>query len=90
LLQRGADVDVLNDADRSAAEVVSENGHTEVANFISEYKVNPNTRDKLRSTTLDPDKYSADDDGTDEVEDLLHDAAEEGISLSRGTNRYKL
>jgi ankyrin repeat protein len=40
LLWRGADVDVLNKAGRSAAELASENGQAEVANFISEYKAN--------------------------------------------------
>ena len=37
LLRRGADVDVLNNVGRSAAELALENGQAEVAGFISEY-----------------------------------------------------
>ena len=52
----------------------------EVAKFISEYTTDAKTRSKLRSTTLDTVEYGTDDseDGTDEVKDLLHAAAEEG------------
>jgi len=78
LLRQGADVDVLNKAGRSAAELASENGQVEVAKFISEYKANPNTRNKSRSTTLDTVEYRADDDGTHEAKVSLHTAAEEG------------
>jgi ankyrin repeat protein len=39
---------------------------------------NPNTRNKLRSTTLDTAEYGADDDGKDEAKVSLHAAAEEG------------
>jgi ankyrin repeat protein len=78
LLRRGADVDVLNTAGRSAAEFASENGQAEVAKFISEYKANPNTQNKLRSTTLDTGEYGADDYGRDEAKVSLHAAAEEG------------
>jgi ankyrin repeat protein len=78
LLQRGAGVDVLNKAGRSAAELALENGQAEVAEFISEYKANAITRNKLRSTTLDTDEYCADDDGKDEAKVSLHAAAEEG------------
>ena len=42
LLLRGADVDVLNKAGRrSTGKLASENGHVEVANFISDFKANP-------------------------------------------------
>jgi ankyrin repeat protein len=77
LLRQGADVDVLNKAGRSAAELASENGQAEVVNFISEYKSNANTRNKLQSTTLDTVEYGVDDDGKDETKDSLHVAAEE-------------
>ena len=78
LLLRGVDVDVLNKAGRSAAELASENGQAEVAKFISEYKANENTRNKLRSMTFDTAEFGADDDGKDEANVSLHDAAEEG------------
>ena len=55
LLRQGADVDVLNKAGRSAAELASENGQAEVAKFISEYKANANTQN-LQSTTLDKNR----------------------------------
>jgi ankyrin repeat protein len=57
LLRPGADVDVLNKAGRSAAELASESGQAEVAKCISEYKANANTRNKLLSTTLDTVEY---------------------------------
>ena len=78
LLRRGADIDVLDKAGRSAAELASENGQAEVAKFISEYKANANTRNKLRSTSLESIEFGADDDGRDEANDSLHAAAEEG------------
>ena len=78
MLRRGADVNTLNKAGTSAAELASENGQAEVAKFISEYKANTNTRNKLRSTTLDTVACGADDDGKDEAKVLLHDAADEG------------
>jgi len=78
LLRRGADVDVLNKANRTAAELASDNGQAEVAKFISEYKANPNTRNKLLSTTLDTVEFGADDDGKNEAKVSLHDAAEAG------------
>jgi ankyrin repeat protein len=77
LLRRGADVDVVSKAGRSAGELASENGQAEVAKFISEYRANANTRNQLRSTTLDTVEYGADDDGK-EAKDSLHAAAEEG------------
>ena len=57
--------------------------------FISGYKENANTKNKLLSTTLDTGECGADDDGKDEVNVSLHDAAEEGNidtvkSLSNG------
>jgi ankyrin repeat protein len=42
-----ADVDVVNKASKSAGELASENGQSEVAKFISEYKVNADTQNKL-------------------------------------------
>ena len=78
LLRRGADVNVVNKAGRSAGELASENGQAEVAKFISKYKENANARDKLRSTILDTAEYGVDDDGKEEAEDLLNTAAEEG------------
>jgi len=78
LLRRGVDVDVLSKAGRSAAELASENSQAEVAKFISEYKTNPNTRNKLLSTTLDTVEYGADDDVKDEAKVSLHAAVEEG------------
>jgi ankyrin repeat protein len=78
LLRRGADVDVLNKAGSSPAELALENGQAEVAEFISEYKANANTRNKLRSATLDTVEYGADNDGKDEAKVSLHTAAEEG------------
>lgn len=59
------------------AEVEQDSG-AEVANFISEYKVNANPRNKLHFTTLDIVEYSMDDDGNDETRDSLHAASEEG------------
>jgi serine/threonine-protein phosphatase 6 regulatory ankyrin repeat subunit B len=38
LLRRGADVNVLNKANKTAAELALENGKTEVAILIAEYK----------------------------------------------------
>jgi ankyrin repeat protein len=73
-----ADTDVLNQAERSAAELAWENGQAEVAKFISEYKANPNTRNELQSTTLNTVEGGAGDDGKDEGEVSLHAAAEEG------------
>jgi ankyrin repeat protein len=43
----GADVNVVNKAGRSAGELASENGQSEVAKFISKYKANADTRNKL-------------------------------------------
>jgi len=78
LLQQGADVDVLNKAGRSAAELASENGQAEVAKFISEYKANANTRNKIRSMTLKTVEFGAVDDSKNEAKDSLHAAVEEG------------
>ena len=62
LLLQGADVDVLNKAKRPAAELASENGQAEVAEFITKYKANVNTRNKSWPTKLDIVEYGADDD----------------------------
>jgi ankyrin repeat protein len=92
LLRRGADVDVVNKAGRSAAELASKNGQADVAKFICEYKANANTRNKLPSTALDTIEYGADDDGKDEAEVLLGAAAKAGnidtvrSLLERGMN----
>ena len=78
LLRRGADVDVLDKDGRSAAELASGNDQADVAKFISEYKANPNTRNKLRSTTLDTVEYGAEDDTNVDATISLHTDAEEG------------
>jgi serine/threonine-protein phosphatase 6 regulatory ankyrin repeat subunit B len=78
LLRRGADVDVLNKANKTAAELASENGHAEVAKIIAEYKADGNIRDNIYSTTLDTAQYGADDDGMDEGATSLHSATKEG------------
>jgi ankyrin repeat protein len=78
LLWRGADVDVLNKAGRSAAELAGKNGQAEVAKFVSEYEENANTRNRLRPTKLDTVEYGAEGDGKDEAKVSLHAAAEEG------------
>jgi len=78
LLRRGADVDMLNKAGRTAAELASENGQAEVAKFIPEYKANADTRNKLQFTTLDTVEDGVDEDGKDEAKVSLHAAAEEG------------
>ncbi len=69
---------MLNKAGRNAAKLASENGKAEVAKFLSEYKTNANTRNKLRSMALDTVEYGADDDGKDKAMVSLHAAAEEG------------
>jgi ankyrin repeat protein len=78
LLQRGADVDVLNKANKTAAELASENGEAEVAKFIAEYKADANIRNKIRSSTLDIAQFGADEDGKDKGNAPLHAAAAEG------------
>ncbi len=78
LLLRGADVEVLNRANKSAVELASENNKSEVAKFIAEYKADANVRSNLRSTTLDMAQYGADEDWEDEESASLHPAAEEG------------
>ena len=81
LLRQGADVDVLNKANKTAAELASENGQAEVAKFISEYKADADIRNNIRSTTLDSTEstqFGADEDGKDEQNASLHAAAEEG------------
>ena len=88
----GADVDVVNEAGRSAAELVSENGQAELANFISEYKANSNSRNMLRSTTLDSVEYDAEVDRIYDAKASLHAAVEEGdmdtmkLLLKRGVD----
>ena len=88
LLRRGVDVDVLDRTNKTAAELASKNGNTEVSKFLAEYKGNANIRNKIRSTTLDAAEYGADEDG----EASLHAAAEEGnvdivkSLLERGTD----
>jgi len=47
LIRRGANVDVFNKANKTSAELASENGQAEVSNFISEYKANSVARNKL-------------------------------------------
>jgi ankyrin repeat protein len=78
LLRRGADVDILNKANKTAAELASENGKAEVARFIAEYKADANIRNKIRSTTMDTAQYGVDGDGNDGGKASLHAAAEEG------------
>jgi ankyrin repeat protein len=78
LLRRGADVDALNEVNKTAAEMGSENGKVEVAKLITEYKSDANIRNKVRSTTLDTAQYGADEDGENEGKASLHAAAEEG------------
>jgi ankyrin repeat protein len=73
LLRRGADVDVLNKANKTAAEMASEVDNAEVAKLIAEYKADANLRSKIRSATLDTAEY-----GADEGKGLLHAAVEEG------------
>src|SRR5713101_3255769 len=46
LLRRGADADVVNNANKVPAELVSENGKAEVAKFISEYNADVNIQNK--------------------------------------------
>jgi ankyrin repeat protein len=83
---------VVNEAGRSAAELVSENGQAELANFISEYKANSNSRNMLRSTTLDSVEYDAEVDRIYDAKASLHAAVEEGdmdtmkLLLKRGVD----
>jgi ankyrin repeat protein len=63
LLRQGVDVDVLDKANKTAAELASENGKTDVAKFLTEYKGDANIRNKIRATTLDAAEYGADEDG---------------------------
>ena len=65
-------------ANKTAAELASENDKAEVANLITEYKTNANIRNKIRSNTLDTAGYGADEDGKDEGKASLHAAAEDG------------
>jgi ankyrin repeat protein len=62
LLRRGADVDVVNNADKTAAELASENDKAEVAKFLAEYKADVNVRHNTRSNTT---QYGADEGGKD-------------------------
>ena len=82
LFQRGADVDILNKANKTAAEMASENDKAEVAKLIAEYKADANIRNKIRSTTFDTAQYSAkydaDEDGERRGNASLHAAAAEG------------
>ncbi len=72
-----ADVDIFNKANKTAAELASENGKADVARFIGEYKADANIRNKICSTTLDTALYGANGDGEEKIASYL-DAAEEG------------
>jgi ankyrin repeat protein len=73
LLQRGADVDVLNKTKKTATGLATENGQAKVAKFIADYKTDGNSQNKIRSTT-----YGVDEDGKDEGKAELHAAVEKG------------
>ena len=75
---QGTNVDVLSKVGRSAAELSLENSQAEIAKFISEYKANANTRNKLPPMTLDTVQYDARKDGQDEAKICLHGAVAEG------------
>ena len=79
LLRRGADVDVLDKANRTAAELASENGQADIAKLIAEYRADANIRNKIRSATIDAAQYDAGEDMEDGAEASLHAAVEEGI-----------
>jgi ankyrin repeat protein len=53
LLRAGANVDMLNKAHKTAAELASENGQAGIAKFIADYNACGNGRNKVRLTTLD-------------------------------------
>jgi ankyrin repeat protein len=94
LLRSGADVDVFNKANKTAAELASENGKAKIATFISDYKADASILNKVRSGTLDTaqSRYDADEDGKDEAMVSLHAAVKEGnvevvqLMLERGAD----
>jgi ankyrin repeat protein len=71
LLQQGADVDALNKAKKTAAELATVNDKTEVAKFIGEYKADTDIQTKIRPTTSDT---AQDGDGKYEEMALFHGA----------------
>ncbi len=73
LLGWGADVDVLNRADKTAEEVALENGKADVSSFLAEYKADVHVRN-----TLDVARHDAHEDGQDEETISLHTASSEG------------
>jgi ankyrin repeat protein len=65
LLRRGADIDVRDKANRTAAELASENHETEVANFLAGYREDTNTRENIASKTLEVSLPASGEDGED-------------------------
>ena len=95
LLQRGADVNALDNANKTAAELALENDHADVAESIAEYKSDMNPRNRIPPTTLDTDdfgQYGTSEDGKDLSEASLHTASKEGdtdvvkLLLERGAD----
>jgi hypothetical protein len=85
-------VDVLNKANKMAAELASEDGKAMIEMFISEYKGDANILNEVRSATLDITQYGADKGEKGEEMTSLHDAAEDGnlevvqLLLERGAD----
>ena len=66
LFRRAADVNVVNKANKTAAQLASENAKspkTEVARLMAEYNADANSRNEIRPITLDAAQYGADGDG---------------------------
>ena len=94
LLGSGASLDVLNKKQETPLALASDNGMLDVSRFLIDqgsdinsrdmegfiplHTANANTRNELRSTTLDTVEYDADGDRKDETVRSLHAAAEEG------------
>jgi hypothetical protein len=57
---------MVNKANKTAAELASENGRARTAKFINEYKADGNGRNKVRLSTLGRVLCGADEDEKDE------------------------
>jgi ankyrin repeat protein len=75
LLRRGADVDVVNKANKTASELASDAG---IAKVISEHKADGSIRNQIRSITIGTAEHGDNEDAKIEGEVSLHAVAEEG------------
>jgi ankyrin repeat protein len=69
---------MVDKAKKIAAELALENDRTEIAEFLAEYKADPNFRNLIWSTTSDEGQHGEDEDGKDDGTASLHTASEEG------------